>query len=291
MTPKVTCIADVKATLGEGPVWCERTQRLFFVDIKAPAIHALSWPACTLETWKMPSAVGAIALRERGGLVAALKSGFAFVDLASGAVTPIADPDADNPHNRFNDGKVDAAGRFWAGTMDDGETQATGDLFRLDPDLSVTRFPFGFVVTNGLGWTRDQRTMFFTDSAGRTIHAMAFDAASGTPGARRILAQTPEGHYPDGLCVAADDSIISAEWAGSRLTHYAPDGAILRHIAIPAPLVTSCCFGGPDLDILFVTSARIGLDAATLARFPQSGGVFAVTGLGVRGLASPRFKG
>lgn len=291
MTPTVTCIADIKATLGEGPIWCERTQRLFFVDIKAPTIHALSWPACTLQSWPMPSAIGAVALREKGGLVAALKTGFAFVDLETGATTPIANPDVQNPQNRFNDGKVDAAGRFWAGTMDDGETLPTGDLFRLDPDLSVTRFAFGFVVTNGLGWTRDNQTMFFTDSAGRTIHAMAFAAASGTPGARRVFAQTPEGHYPDGLCVAADDSIIGAEWGGGRLTHYTPEGAIRGHIPIPAPLVTSCCLGGPDLDILFVTTARIGLDAATLERFPQSGGVFAVTGLGVRGLESPRFKG
>ncbi len=291
MSLSVTCIADVDASLGEGPLWCERTQRLFFVDIKAPAIHALSWPGRVLETWPMPSAVGTIALRESGGLVAALKTGFAFVDPANVAVTPIADPDAANPHNRFNDGKVDAAGRFWAGTMDDGETHATGDLFRLDPDLSVTRFAFGFVITNGLGWTRDNRAMFFTDSAGRTIHAMAFDATSGTPGARRIFAQTPEGHFPDGLCVAADDSVFSAEWGGGRITHYAPDGRILAHIPIPAPQPTSCCFGGADLDILFVTSARIGLEAAALARFPRSGGIFAVTGLGVRGLPTPRFRG
>jgi sugar lactone lactonase YvrE len=284
----IACIAPVACVLGEGPVWDGAAQRLYWVDIKNPAVHALVPATGAQRRWPMPAPIGAIGLRARGGLVAALKTGFAFVALDGGTVTPIVDPEADRPGNRFNDGHVDARGRFWAGSMDDGEGRPTGDLYRLDADLTVTRFAAGFAVTNGIEWSTDGTTLYFVDSGQRTIYADAFDMAAGRPGARRVFARlTPEQGYPDGLTVDEEDHVWGAHWDGARITRYRPDGTIARVIPMPVPRPTSCCFGGPDLDTLYVTSAAIGLDGST----PLSGGVFAITGLGVRGRPAPRFAG
>jgi xylono-1,5-lactonase len=287
----VACVADAGCVLGEGPVWDGRSRTLYWVDIKNPAVHALDPHSGTTRRWPMPEMIGAVGLRD-GGLVAALKSGFAFIDLGDGRVTAIADPEAHRPGNRFNDGKVDPLGRFWAGSMDDGETAPSGDLYRLGPDLAVERFATGFVVTNGIDWSNDGRTFYFVDSAARRILAYPFDMAGGRLGAPRLFAALSETEgFPDGLTVDADDHVWSAHWNGGRVTRYCPDGTVDRVIAMPVPLCTSCCFGGPDLDTLFVTSASIGLDADARRLAPLSGGVFAVTGLGVRGRPAGIFAG
>lgn len=292
MSAAIECVAPIGAVLGEGPIWDARTGTLYWVDIKKPTVHALEVSARTLHRWPMPERIGAIGLRERGGLVGAFKNGFAAIDLVTGAVTSMVDPEAHLPGNRFNDGKVDPAGRFWAGSMDDDERQPTGDLYRLDPDGTVTRFAVGWVCTNGIAWSGDGRTLYFVDTFARLIYACDFDMAAGRPGARRVFARVPDHQgYPDGLTVDADDHVWSAHWGGARLTRYRPDGSIARVVAMPVPLCTSCCFGGPDLATLFVTSASIGLDAAARAAAPQSGGLFAVTGLGVRGRPAARFRG
>ncbi len=284
VTVTIECIAAAGCLLGEGPVWDGRNGRLYWVDIKKPAVHALDPATGECRRWPMPDEIGAIGLCRDGGLVAALRRGFAFVDLPQGEVRWIADLEADVPGNRFNDGKVDPLGRFWAGSMDDAERAPSGHLYRLDPDLSVTRFPAGFVVTNGIDWSHDGRTFYFVDSAARRILAYDFDMASGTPEAARLFARLGETQgYPDGLTLDADDHVWSAHWGGGRLTRYSPDGSVDRVITMPVPLCTSCCFGGKNLDILFVTSASIGLGAAALAAAPLSGGVFAIEGLGVRG--------
>ena len=292
MAVEISCIAALGSVLAEGPVWDRASQKLYFVDIKAPALYAIDPATRETQRWAMPARIGAIGLRARGGLVAALKTGFAFIDLPSGAVTPISDPEPHLPDNRFNDGKVDPEGRFWAGSMDDTEREPSGHLYRLDPDLTVIRFDAGFVVTNGIDWSRDGRTLYFVDTVERLIHAHEFDMASGTPGPARVFARVPETDgYPDGLTVDAEDHVWSAHWGGARVTRYRPDGSIERVVELPVPRCTSCCFGGPDLDTLFVTSASIGLDAAALRQAPLSGGMFAVTGLGVRGRPAGRFAG
>ena len=289
---RVACVADTKCTLGEGPVWDDRAQVLYWVDIKAPAIWRLDPKSGATKSWPMPHRIGAIALREQGGLIAAMKPGFAVVDLDTDKIDIIAQPEPDAPNNRLNDGACDALGRFWAGSMDDNEASPTGHLYRLNPDRSVARFEAGFVVTNGIRWSNDNTRMYFVDSAARTIWSHDFDLAKGTPGARRVFAQLTEADgYPDGLCVDAEDHVWGAHWAGGRITRYRPDGTKSRTIEVPAPNVTCCCFGGVNLNTLYITTARIGLSDAQLADAPQTGGVFAVTGLGVAGQPSPRFAG
>ena len=240
----------------------------------------------------MPEPLGAIGLRTKGGLVGAFRSGFSYINLDTGAVTPVGDVTAHPPGNRFNDGHVDPRGRFWAGTMDDEERAPTGHLYRLDPDGHVERFDTGFVVTNGIEWSSDRRTLYFVKSAQRRIWAYDFDMEKGRPRDRRLFAELDAGSgYPDGLTIDADDHVWSAHWDGGRVTRYRPDGSVERVVSLPVPRTTSCCFGGPDLATLFVTSATIGLDADARDRAPLSGGVLAVTGLDVRGRLPHQFLG
>jgi sugar lactone lactonase YvrE len=289
---RIDCVVQARAVVGEGPVWDDRAQVVWWVDIKGLALHRYDPASGADRSWPMPSRLGTVALREAGGLVGAFKDGFAFIDDETGAVTPIADPEAHLPGNRFNDGGVDAAGRFWAGTMDDAEKAPTGHLYRLDPGGHVATFESHIAITNGVDWSLDGRTLYFVDTVGGTIFAYEFDPAAGRPGARRVFAQVPpaDGH-PDGLVVDAEDHVWGAHWGGARLTRYRPDGTVERVLDMPAPQVTSACFGGPALDVLYVTSAAIGLDAAALAKYPHAGGLFAVTGLGIKGRPPRRFAG
>ena len=289
---RIDCVVPVRSLVGEGPIWDDRAQVVWWVDIKAPALHRYHPATGDTRSWPMPTRLGTVALREQGGLVGAFKNGFALIDPDDGTVTPLTDPEAHLPGNRFNDGHIDAAGRFWAGTMDDAEKDPTGHLYRLDPDGSVAAFEAAFAITNGVDWSLDGRTLYFVDTVGGMIFAYDFDPATGRPGARRLFARVPEaaGH-PDGLVVDGEDHVWGAHWGGARLTRYRPDGSIERVVAMPAPQVTSACFGGPGLDILYVTTAAIGLDAATLATYPHAGGLFAISGLGVKGRPSRRFAG
>ncbi len=287
----VTCVLDAAAELGEGPVWDPAQQCLWWVNILAPSINRFDPVRGSSEAIEVPDLVGALALRIQGGLVLALRDGFYRFDPDSRHAEVIVRPQEMQPGDRFNDGKCDRQGRFWAGTMDHEEGEARGDLYRLDRDDTVKRFPAGFVVTNGLGWSPDNKTMYFTDSAGRTIYAYDFDAATGDIEKRRIFARVDDdAGVPDGLTVDADGFVWGAHWDGWRVTRYDPTGQVERVVRLPVPRVTSCAFGGADLDVLYITSARIGLDAAALAEAPLAGGIFAMQP-GVKGLIEPRFDG
>jgi sugar lactone lactonase YvrE len=278
------------AVLGESPLWSPAENALYWVDIKQPRLFRHDFTSGVTRMTAMPEPVGAVALSEGGGLVAALRSGFALVD-ARGEPQPVfARPEADLPDNRFNDGKCDRAGRFWSASMNDHERGATGHLYRVDGTRRCTRMESGFVIGNGLGWSPDNRVFYFTDSVARRIYAYDFAFESGAIGNRRVFAAVPDdAGFPDGLCVDAAGDVWSAHWDGWRVTRYAPDGRIADVLRMPVPRPTSCAFGGPDLDVLYVTSARIGLDAGTLARAPWSGSVLAVAP-GRRGLPEPLFR-
>ncbi|HZG45679.1 MAG TPA: SMP-30/gluconolactonase/LRE family protein, partial [Allosphingosinicella sp.] len=214
-----------------------------------------------------------------------------FLDIAPDlTATVIADPEPDLPANRFNDGKVDRAGRFWAGTMDRHERDASGSLYRLDPDRSWTRIDSGYRVTNGPAFSRDGRTMYHTDSARQTVYA--FDLAEdGSPSNRRVHLHFGEGDgYPDGMTVDAEDCLWIAFWDGWCVRRFSPAGQRLAELRVPAQRPTSCAFGGPDLDQLFITTASRDLTAEERARQPCAGGLF-MTSPGVTGLAEPLFAG
>lgn len=272
---RVAVAAD--AVLGESPLWSLAENALYWVDIKEPRLFRQDMREGTTRMTPMPEEIGAIALRAGGGLIAAMRSGFALID-EQGVVHPaFARPEADLPENRFNDGKCDRAGRFWAASMNDRESDPTGHLYRLDDMRSCSRMASGFVIGNGLGWSPDNRVFYFTDSTARRIYAYDFDIASGEIGNKRVFASVPDdAGFPDGLCVDASGHVWSAHWDGWRVTRYAPDGSIADVLRMPVPRPTSCAFGGAALDTLYVTTARIGLDAKALAAAPASGSILAV---------------
>ena len=290
----VSCVLAADDLLGEGPVWSERQGALYWVDIKRPALRR--WTPGTgtgaVTDWPLPADVGSFALRTRGGAVVALRTGLHLLDLDSGALTAVCDPEEGRPENRFNDGKCDRRGRFWAGTMRDDESAPDGSLYRLDADHSCTRVLSGIICSNGLGWSPDGTTMYYTDTWTRRIDAVEFDPDTGALGARRVFARddVPGEGVPDGLTVDSEGGVWSAKWDGWRVVRYAPDGSVDRVVPMPVQRPTSVAFGGPDLGTLYVTSARIGLDPAALRQAPRSGGLFALDP-GVRGLPEPEYAG
>ncbi len=287
----VRCVWPAAAVLGEGPLWDEDEEALYWVDIEAPAVRRYAPATGATESWPMPERIGCIARRrDRGGFVAGFKSGLAFLDLSGGRIERIGDPEPDLPDNRFNDGKCDGAGRFWAGTMDDGQSYSTGSLYRVDGDRRWHRMDSGYRVTNGPAFSPDGGTLYHTDSAARTI--FAFDAApdGSISNKRTFIAIPPDAGHPDGMTVDAEGHLWVAHWDGWRLTRFRPDGSIERTIKLPVARVTSCAFGGPALDMLYVTTATTGLDSEARARQPLAGGLFEVAA-GIRGLPAPRFAG
>ena len=271
MSAGVERAIDSGDRLGECPLWDERAQALWWVDIHAPAIKRFDGRAT--EVFPMPEPVGSIALRDKGGLLAAMQTGiFVFQDKA---LRLLVAPEAHDKAQRFNDGRCDRQGRFWVGTLKDPEFTPTGLLFRLEgKKIEVRRA--GIKVPNSLAWSPDGRTMYFADSPRHKI--WAFDYAPGTGEAtnERVFA-APHPGFPDGSCVDAEGGLWNAEYGNARVVRYAPDGKIDRAIAVPARAPTCCCFGGARLDTLYITSA-------------DGGGVFAFVP-GVKGLPESRFSG
>ena len=287
--PQVTCIAEVKAVLGEGPVWVARDRALYWVDIVGRKIFRLDGDR-QIRSWDTPMRVGSLAPRVSGGFVAGTDQGFALVDLDSDRFKIIGNPDENLPDNRFNDGKVDRTGRFWAGTMDDKEREAAGTLFRLDPDFHWTAIDTGYRVTNGPAFSPDGRVMYHNDSGRQVTYAFDVDE-SGVASNRREFARYGAGEgYPDGMTVDAEGCLWIAFWDGWCLRRLSPDGKRLAELRVPVQRPTSCAFGGEDLKTLFITSARRDLEGTELDRQPFAGGLFA-TDVGVTGIADVPFAG
>ena len=281
--------AGVADELGECPIWDERAGLLWWVDSRAPAVKCLDPVSAAIRVLPLPEAVGSIAFRERGGMLAATKSGIHFLDPATGSIAVAARPEAHLPDNRFNDGRCDRAGRFWVGSMSDVRRDPVGSLYRLDANLACTPLRNAIIIPNSLAWSPDGRSMYFADTNRHTIWAWDYDPASGAAGNERVFADTGAGR-PDGSCVDADGCLWNAEYGGARLVRYSPAGKVDRVVELPFANPTCCCFGGGRLDILYVTSARQRLSAAELAAQPLAGSVLALS-VGVQGLPESRFAG
>lgn len=288
---KADLVLDVRCGLGEGPVWDERAGKLYWVDIMAGRVRRWAPGTERVETMETGEPVGAAALREDGGLVLALQSGFALAETFGGAMDRRASYEGASPDLRMNDGKCDAAGRFWAGTMAFDFRPGAGALYRLDPDRTVTRVLDGVTISNGMDWTADGARMYYIDTLRRTIDVFDFDAERGLISGRRTVVAVPEdAGLPDGMTLDEEGRIWVALWGGSAVRCYSAEGKLLEVVEVPASQTTSCCFGGEDLGVLYITSARDGLSEEQLTREPGAGGVFAVR-CGARGRAARRFAG
>ena len=285
----VECALPGRDLLGECPLWDERDQSLWWVDSRAPALRHWSPGTPTAVSFALPEVLGSIALRAGGGLLAATRSGLHSFDPASGVLVALVDPESHLPDNRFNDGRCDRRGRFIAGSMSDLSREPSGALYRFDPDGSCSRLLDGIIVPNSLAFSPDGRTLYFADTWRERIFAFDYDPDNGAISRQRVFANTT-GHQgrPDGSCVDAEGYLWNCEYGGWRVLRYAPDGRIDGAIPVPVANPTCCCFGGPDLRTLYITSATQRLTAAQLAEQPLAGSLFAVRP-GVAGLAESRF--
>jgi sugar lactone lactonase YvrE len=282
MTTRPARVDAPVCTLGEGPVWDARDQSLYWVDIPESRVHRIAADG-SLGSWDTGQPVGAVVPRASGGLVVAVRDGFMALDPASGTLTTLAEVEKDQPGNRMNDGACDRAGRFYAGTMAFDETPEAGALYRLDPDLSVTTLLTGVGTSNGIGWSPDDRLMYYIDSQAHRVDVLDYDPATGQIGGRRPFVAVGGGDVvPDGLTVDADGGVWVAVWGGYALLHHDAEGRVIETVELPAAQVTSCVFGGPDLDRLYITTA---------AGPGESAGALFVCEPGVTGQPSHPFRG
>ncbi|HMS00310.1 MAG TPA: SMP-30/gluconolactonase/LRE family protein [Anaerolineales bacterium] len=283
---KVEILYDTNAKLGEGPVWDSRTQTLYWVDILNKRIYANADVIAELDDF-----IGCLATRQRGGLVLTKRLSFWTFDLLTASSTFLAAP-ADEPvTNRFNDGKCDSRGRFLAGTMDLNETDPTGSLYSFD-GKSITKLLSDVTISNGLTWSADGKTFYYIDTPTREVKAYDYDLESGAIANPRVAATIPASlGWPDGMTSDSQGNLWIAMWGGAQITKWNPHtGQLLEQIPVPALQPSSCAFGGKNMNELFITSARKGLDDAALTKYPLSGGVFRVE-TNVEGLPMFEFTG
>ena len=292
----IECVLHSDATVGESPVWHIAEQRLYWIDIQGKQIHRFDPATRTDESFELPEIVTCIQLRAKGGLVLTLKKHFAFFNPDSNHLQKLASVEEDLPQNRFNDGKCDPQGRFWAGTMDVKDwKKPSGNLFRMDADRTVSKMQSQVICSNGSGWSPDGRTMYYTESFRYAIFAYDFDPASGTISNRRTFAEIDAndrnaGGFPDGMTVDAEGFVWSNQVGVGKIVRYDPQGNIERIVQMPVPRATDCTFGGKNLDTLYITSARETMTPAQLQQAPLSGSLFAIDA-GVRGLPPTLFVG
>lgn len=284
---------DCRNCLGESPVWDERTQTLYWVNIHDREVWAWSSQSAQPHVLKLPQRPGAIGLCDTDDLVVALEAGFALLDPRTGELRSIAElPDAPEA-TRLNDGRVDPAGRFVCGGMNEATPQrANAALFALEAGgqrAGVRHLLSGIACSNAICWSPDGATLYFSDMPTRRIDAFDYDVASGALARRRTFAELGGAGAPDGSIVDAQGHVWNAQWGGGKLVRYRPDGSVEREIALPVSNPTCMAFGGPDLDILFITSAWFTLDGATREREPHAGSLFWMRP-GVRGLPAARFR-
>jgi len=285
-------VLTVTNQLGEGSIWHPDDGALYWVDIDERKIFRFYPSTEKLESFDVSTRVTALAMRASGGFITATDQGLAYWDAQTRELSFISDPEADKPSVRFNDGAVDRQGRFWAGSMNEVDfATPDGSLYRLDPDGSIHTMEVETTVSNGIGWSPDNATMYFTDSMRQVILAYDYDSATGAISNRRPFAQvSEEGVLPDGLTVDSEGFVWSAQWGGGNVTRYDPNGAVDRVIRLPAQQITCPAFGGENLDELYITSAWTGLSQEEREKQPLAGALFRIK-VGVKGLAEPKFAG
>jgi sugar lactone lactonase YvrE len=290
MGKRAELVLDARAEIGEGAIWYDHI--LYWVDIPPGKVFAYDPATGANREMAVGQMVGTVVPREQGGLALAVEEGFALLDLETGALTLLENPEAGMTVNRMNDGKCDPAGRFWAGTMNRAEEGPTGALYCMDADHTIHKRVENVTISNGIVWSRDCRTMYYIDSPTCRVDAFDYDLASGKISNRRTAISIPEElGWPDGMAIDENENVWVAMFAGSAVTHWDPrTGKLLGTIEVPASQVTSCAFGGPDLDEMFITSATWKMSEDQLTKEPSAGGLFKCKP-GVRGLPAVAYKG
>jgi sugar lactone lactonase YvrE len=291
MAGNVELILDTKSQLGEGPVWSADDQVLYWVNIHEHLVHVYNPADGSNRSINVGQAPGTVVRRRSVGLMLAVANGFATLDLETEAVEVVANPEQ-KPKMRYNDGKCDPAGRFWAGSLGEAERDPVGTLWALEADLTTSAKIENLTIPNGIVWTSDHKTMYYIDTPTFRVDAYDYDIDSGNLSNHRVAVTVAEEDcWPDGMAIDAEDMIWVAHWGGARVNRYNPQtGEKILQIDVPSPQTTAPAFGGPDLKHLYITSASHELDEKTLSKYPHAGGLFMVE-VDVPGVPADSFAG
>ncbi len=279
--------------LGEGPVWSKDEHCILWLDVLRGEIHSYYPESKTHKTFTVGRMVGAVAIRRAGGLLAALQDGFALINMEYNTIIPIADPELHLPANRFNDGKCDPAGRFWAGTMSLTEEPHAGSLYVLSPNLSVTKKIERTTISNGMAWSPDHKTYYYIDTPTMQVVAYDYNEASGEISNKRVAITVPqEEGYPDGMTIDTEGMLWIAHWDGWQVARWNPHtGEKMHTIKLPVARVSCCTFGGETMEDLYITTAKKELTEEEQKAQPLAGALFIVKNCGYKGMAPYDFKG
>jgi sugar lactone lactonase YvrE len=291
--PRVSLFRSVPAVLGEGAIWHPTRQSLFWLDILGRKVFEASPGDDATRTRDVKQLIGAIVPTARGDLLVMLQDGIHRLDLATGQTTPFVCPAEHDPKVvRFNDAKCDPRGRLWAGTMALDESAGRGALYRITPEGKARRMREQVSISNGLAWSPDQRTLYYIDSPTRAVQAFDYEIETGELSRPRVAIDfSSQPGFPDGCTIDVDGNLWIAHWGGARVTRWDPVRAqLLDTVEVPVGQVTTCTFGGPQLDTLFITTAACQLSAAEKQEQPEAGFVFAAQ-VGARGLPAEVFAG
>jgi sugar lactone lactonase YvrE len=291
-TVTIRLVNDHRCILAEGPTWDAEHNCLYWVDIQGKAVHAVNPDGSGFRTWPLPDRVGSMGICRSGKLVVALTKTVHVLDTETGALEKVADVEADVPHTRLNDGKVGPDGAFWVGTMDERpERQPIGNLYRVSGDGTVEKKVEGVYVSNGLAWSGDGRTMFYSDSRGPWIDRFDFDKATGALSNRTRIATLDEATgRPDGGAGDMENCYWSAGISAQRLNRFDRSGKLLSSIDLPVAAPTMPCFGGPDMKTVFVTSLTTGVPPERMEAMPWTGKLIALE-VDVVGAPVAKFEG
>ncbi len=278
---------EIKPLLGEGAFWNHRTQEFWWVDIEGKKLHIYNPGNKTNRSHDMPSRIGTVVPQTDSTAVVALEDGVYIKNLLSGALDRISDAEGDNPANRFNDGKCDPNGNLWVGSMRMDQTIPGATLYKVAPSGETTRMLDSITISNGIVWTKDSRTMYYIDTPTGTIRGFDFDPKTNEISNERVAVEVSESlGFPDGMAIDAEDKLWVGLWNGNSVVRFDPiTGELMKTIEVPAHNVTACAFGGPNLDILYITTASLDMTDEEKEKYPLAGSIF-VADPGVRGVKS-----
>jgi len=289
---KVELAYKTESQLGEGAVWNYKTNELYWIDIEGKKLHIYQPEKNTNKTIEMPCRIGTVVPSEdTGKVIVALEDGIYIVDIATEELSVISDVEADMPENRFNDGKCDPNGNLWVGSMHLKQSEPKASLYKVNGLGEATNMLQNITISNGIVWTKDKKTMYYIDTPTKKIRAFDFDVTTSTISNERVAVIVDEKDgYPDGMTIDENDMLWVGLWNGNVVAQFNPKtGVLVKKIKVPAHNVTSCAFGGENLDELYITTATVDMTPEEKEKYPLAGSVFKVK-MDVKGMKSSFFK-
>ena len=285
-------VVEHKCSLGEGPVWDVKRKVICWVDILNGIIHEYSPEQNTHKRIPVHQMIGSFAVCTNGNFIAAIQNGFAFINRETGEIKMITDPEDHLPNNRFNEGKCDPAGRFWAGTMSLSEDAGAGNVYTIHNDLEAVKKIENVTISNGMAWSADHQTFYYIDTPTLEIVSYDYEKATGHISNKKMIIKIDKKDgFPDGMTIDNEGMLWIAHWDGWQVTRWNPgSGEKLFSIQLPAAKITSCTFGGDNLDDLYITSAKAGLTEDELIKQPLAGSLFVIHNCGFKGMPAVEFE-